>query len=361
MNLHGKTRILLVVWNFAALLFVTAIVLAFFPGSAAFLTREHAFYGDMFNISQVRIFKQPIALNPTTSATQLRDAEVIVIGDSFMNASLESPKFAYLLEDALERPTWYVKQNPHYMIKPSLFFEQNKKSRHADVLVWEQVERNILGNYHHDASQAEVDIEALIPARVKATSAYARYTRVRDVAFRTDPVLFLVTHARVTRPIFEQLATTRFAVTGDISPRTPEVSLDPVMGFYDVELYAARRALSDADIAVIADAIAEEIRRVEKRGVSVVYLPLPSKYTVYRSLLKNQEYNELLPRLVPALRERGVSVVDVLPRYEQHVRDGGKLLYHCCDTHWVAPAKKIAAEEVRRAMRQALDILEERP
>lgn len=361
MNAHRKTNALLIVWNIAALLCVAAIVLAFFPRTAMILTREDAFYGDIFNISQVRTFKQPIALNPTKSATRLRDAEVIVIGDSFMNASLQSPKLAYLLEDALEKPTWYVQQNPHYTIAPSLFFDQNKKSRHADVLVWEQVERNIVGNYHDDASQAEVDIEALIPLRVKETLAYSRYTRVRDAALRTDPVLFLVTHARVTRPAFEQLATTRFLLTGDISPRTPEVSLDPVMGFYDVELEAARRVLSDVDIAVIADAIAEEVRHVEERGVSVVYLPLPSKYTVYRSLLKNQEYNELLPRLVPALRERGILVADVLPLFEQHVRDGGKLLYHCCDTHWVAPAKKIAVDEVRRVLRQALDISAQRP
>lgn len=333
-------------WNIAALICLVIVVIAYQPTRAEELTRDDAFYGDVFKLNQVRDFKEPLSLDTTKGKSSLRNAELIAIGDSFLNAAMDSPKFPYLLEQTSGVPTWYVKQTPKYTIAPSAFFK-DEKVPNAKVVLWEQVERNIVFLYLQSKPSAIRDIESAIPERIKQTSAYRSYVAAKNKVFNIEPVLFFTSHNRYTEPLFEQLATVRFKITGDISPRTPEYALDPLMGFYDAELEFAREPLTDADIEAIAGRTAAEIKKIEReQGVKVIYLPLPSKYTVYRSLIKNQEYNELLPRLIPLLKAQDVAVVDVLPLYQQRVEEGGELLYYASDTHWTGAAKTIAAQEV---------------
>jgi len=344
-----KTSLLHWVWNTAALLCVVCVVIAHMPSLATRLTNQELFYGDLFTLSQVDAFKTSLPLVASQNATSIAEAQVITIGDSFFATDIGAPLFADMFEQRTGMPTAHIVQQQGYYTKPSQFFASHTTP--AKILVWEQVERNIVFQYMASQPSAAKDIESLIPSRIRNSAVYQEYETLRDALFTVDPVLFFVTHSHFTQPVFEALATARFFLTGDISPRTPEYSKDPLLGFYDGELTYARMPLSDADVQKIADKITTEIRAVEQEyGVKVIYLPLPSKYTVYRHLLKNQEYNQLLPPLVEQLRQRGVTVVDMLPLYQQHVQNGGGWLYYPNDTHWTKKGKRMTVEEVKEVL-----------
>lgn len=70
----------------------------------------------------------------------------------------------------------------------------------------------------------------------------------------------------------------------------------------------------------------------------MVFMGIPSKYTIYHTLLNNDPYNNFLPRLYKGLEERGVPCISL---YEDYI--GKKeVLYYGTDTHWNEKGLSIA-------------------
>ncbi|MBA7533952.1 hypothetical protein ES705_26198 [subsurface metagenome] len=61
-----------------------------------------------------------------------------------------------------------------------------------------------------------------------------------------------------------------------------------------------------------------------------LFIAIPNKYTVCHSLINDDEYNELLPRINDCLEKKGVSVV----RLYDDFMNSDKILFYGTDTHW---------------------------
>jgi hypothetical protein len=90
---------------------------------------------------------------------------------------------------------------------------------------------------------------------------------------------------------------------------------------------------------------------LRQRNFRLIVILVPSKYTVYQSLIrdsrktnKSQAFNELQQEL------RGIPVVNTTPALQQAASDHlkrGDLLYWSDDTHWNADGVRIAADQLQ--------------
>jgi hypothetical protein len=62
----------------------------------------------------------------------------------------------------------------------------------------------------------------------------------------------------------------------------------------------------------------------------MIFLPIPSKYTIYHKVVNDDPYNKFLPRLFAGLEERDVPYIDLYSEYIKH----DEILYYGTDTHW---------------------------
>ena len=49
----------------------------------------------------------------------------------------------------------------------------------------------------------------------------------------------------------------------------------------------------------------------------MIFMPIPSKYTIYHKLMNNDEYNNFLPLLYEGLEKRGIPVVKLYEDYNK--------------------------------------------
>ncbi|HLD21840.1 MAG TPA: hypothetical protein VJB65_02975 [Patescibacteria group bacterium] len=353
MTLKQKTKIAYWVWNCCAIVAVAAVVVSHIPSVASKFTEEKEFYGDLFTLNKVSLFKQPIERKLQQGKTGLEEAKVIALGDSFFNVAYEAPKFAYGFERKTKIPTYHVARDMRYLYSPSRFFQDNPTAK-PRILLWENVEREIVG-YHllRTGRGQQEGTDTCVPARLSKVPGYKAIEQACQLVFNPKPTVFLVENTSFTRPFFEQLYTKRFWLTGDISPRTPEYSVEPAMAFYDVELRQARYPLTDEDVTRIADWIQKEVETIRNTyDIETIYIPLPSKYTVYRQYAADDTYNNLLPRLIPELQRRGVRTIDALSLFEQYTKTHNELLYYPSDTHWNPTAQHIIIDEVVRILEE---------
>ncbi|NJK95978.1 MAG: hypothetical protein HC905_14620 [Bacteroidales bacterium] len=73
----------------------------------------------------------------------------------------------------------------------------------------------------------------------------------------------------------------------------------------------------------------------------MIFLAVPSKYTIYHKLLNNDLYNNFLPRLYKELESRKIPVVKLLDHYQK----SDELLYYPTDAHWTQAGLDIALKK----------------
>lgn len=355
MTLERKTQLLRMAFNGGAIVCIALIVMAAVPTLAKRAAPDREFYGDLYKLNKVEEFKVPIMRRGEPSATTLKEAEIIAIGDSFFDVTYEGPKFATRFEKTTNRKTYNVDYDLTkrvYTEDPHRYFKDHPVD-HKTVLLWERVERNLVNDILDARGTVLVaELEQLIPERIRASKGYDTYERYRDILFHTEPLVFLLQNSVVTHRAYETLNTFRFRVTGDLSPLTPEYVRDPLMLYYGPALKTTRAELLDAEIQKLAETIAEEYRIMrETQNIEPIFIPLPSKETVYRFRLPNATYNNFLPRLTEELKARGVRTVNMLAIYEEYARTHDDLLYYPTDTHWNTTAMQLLLSELDKIMR----------
>lgn len=356
MTPQQKTTLLRIAFNVGALIGIALIIIAAVPKFAKRVAPEREFYGDLYKLNKVKDFQVPIIRRGEPNTTMRGEAEVITIGDSFFDVTYEGPTFAVRFEKRTERKTYNVKYDITkriYTKAPHTYFEEHP-TQSATILLWERVERNLVNDIlDARGSVLTTELEQLIPLHIRVSRSYQEYERYRDIIFHTDPLIFLLQNSLITRRAYEILNTFRFRVTGNLSPLTPEYTRDPLMLYYGPALKTTRVELRDAEIEKLADTIAEEYTAMrETQDIEPIFLPLPSKETVYRFLLEDATYNNFLPRLTHELEARGVRVIDMLPIYEEYARAHDELLYYPTDTHWNGTAMKLLMTEIEGVMQE---------
>ncbi len=62
----------------------------------------------------------------------------------------------------------------------------------------------------------------------------------------------------------------------------------------------------------------------------MVFMAIPSKYTIYHTLINDDPYNDFLPRLYAGLEGAGYPCI----RLYEDFMNADEVLYYGTDTHW---------------------------
>ncbi len=135
-----------------------------------------------------------------------------------------------------------------------------------------------------------------------------------------------------------------FAAFGRTPREVRTYSVNPPMLFFyeETDLSLATSFYAPHDDQFISRAseniaiLAGELRR--RYNVRLMLLPVPNKFTVYSRFVCRDSYDELIPRLISALKTRGIQAVDILTLF----RSQTDMVYFSTDTHWNEQGMKLA-------------------
>jgi hypothetical protein len=132
-----------------------------------------------------------------------------------------------------------------------------------------------------------------------------------------------------------------------------------------------RPAVPGGDPAGVSDplgAIRDLARQLRSRGISLLFVPIPTKLAVYPELLADLPLAEGVPRLDPAvvdllrtLESDGISTLDLWEELVAARRPESDPLYLATDTHWTPRGAALAARIVAERLRQGAFAPAERP
>lgn len=350
MALHKKTKSRIVYGLFIAVsaYFLLILIASRFDFSRSILFQQYQ-YGDLYDMALVRDFRFPRASIPPQYDDVVLDtideADIICYGDSFF--AVHGNLFARILKEETGKKVASVNpldvvgksDNPIVMLT-ELGYEPRE---HPQILIWERVERDVSPPFVDPDIERDEIYEIIAAAEEKIVSS-------SDIR---EELTFLYTKNISAVFVQSLIKTGKFRVFGEISPLTPEYSLEPKMLFYSKAIEGYKNNVTEYSIQVIADNIALTSKRVKETfGMTMIFLACPNKYTIYGDFAAATDYNELIPLLVEALEERDVIAVDLTKTYGEYREEHGdeSFLYYQSDTHWNELGTRIAVDEIVRIL-----------
>ncbi|MBN2351332.1 MAG: hypothetical protein JXD23_02100 [Spirochaetales bacterium] len=106
-------------------------------------------------------------------------------------------------------------------------------------------------------------------------------------------------------------------------------------------------------------AVVDFNERLNKRGIELIFIPVPAKAAVYPDMLKGSPVTNAANRLdyfhaefYKLLRSKGVNVVDIAPLLLAHRNDKRGPVYCATDTHWSGSACELAADALAKEIKK---------
>jgi hypothetical protein len=279
----------------------------------------------------------------------IQDADIITFGDSFFDFS-RMVTFPERLGDTLHKKVYY--QRTLHDHRPAIYLQKAGYSNSdPKLMIFETSERFLAFRFlnRHDTI-VEVDNRSKIRKAIAAT---------RDWVFlENSEVKYTVMLQRsiFTTGLYTSVATLKFDAFDYITESTPKYSLknDKPWLFYMDEVNEDNSSFyyqfTDEEINRICDNIADMASYVKRHyNLHTVFIPVPSKYTVYHKIINNDPYNNFLPLVFAGLQKRGIPYVDLYTPYTQ----SDEILYYGTDNHWNLKGFDIA-------MKETLSVLEKK-
>ncbi|MBN1883721.1 MAG: hypothetical protein JW885_16280 [Deltaproteobacteria bacterium] len=350
MDFHKKTKKMIVYGLFvaASAYFLFIFILSRFEFSRSILFQQYQ-YGDLYEMALVRDFRFPRSSIPTHYSDVVLDdideADIICFGDSFF--VVHGDLFARMLKEktgkkvASVNPLDVVEESNNPIVMLTEFGYEPQE--HPTIMIWERVERGITPLFVDPKIERDEIFDKIEAAKTETIS-------TSDIR---EDLTFVYTKNISTVFVQSLIKTGKFRVFGEISPLTPEYSLEPEMLFYYRAVEGYKRKMTESFIQKTADNIALTSERVKETfGITTVFMACPNKYTVYGDFAAAPDYNELIPLLVEALEERGVITVDLTKTYDDYRKEHGdtSFLYYQSDTHWNELGTRIAVDEIVRVL-----------
>ena len=302
---------------------------------------ENTKYGELYYFSLIRNFREE-GLPPYSQKYRFSDkfpsldeADIYIFGDSFFDFT-RMTTFPERLGDTLKQKVFYARMDlPIQYLEGSEFSNSKEK-----ILIFESAERYIPIRFTEPhADTLLVDQRSRI--RKKAAD-------IRDILFlgQTD-VLYgtFLSRNYLTTDLYSFSNTLKFDVFGYITPMTPKYYLggDTPWLFYHDQVNGEPSSFyyqhTQEEIDNYCDNIADLADKLyHKFKLKMVFMGIPSKYTINHTLLNNDPYNNFLPRLYSGLKERGVPCISL---YEDYI-SREEVLYYGTDTHWNEKGLSIA-------------------
>ncbi|MBN1598306.1 MAG: hypothetical protein JW894_08425 [Bacteroidales bacterium] len=304
---------------------------------------ENTKWGELYYFNFIKHFREnnlPDYIEKyrfTEKHPDLQDADILSFGDSFFDFS-RMTTFPEQLSDSLGKKVFYARED-----EPLTYLEENKYTNgRKKYIIYETAERFLHDRFEFPQKSNYVEDNRSLLKR--------SLTAIRDFLFIDDTELLysqLLNRSYFTTHIYSALSTIKFDVFGQITTTTPKYTLDydtPWL-FGGIQVGDTPRSFYYKHSQEEIDNYCDNIKKLsdslkEKYNLELIFIIIPSKYTVYHTLINKDEYNNFIPRMYLALKERNIPVIEI---YNEFIANRDKQrLYYGTDTHWTEEGLHIA-------------------
>jgi len=310
---------------------------------------ENTKYGELYYFSFIKHFREEglpeyeEKYRYTDRHPSLDEADIYLFGDSFLDFT-RMTTFPERLGETTSQRTYYAR-----MDRPLLHLAENGYSGTEEkVVIFESAERYIPERFILPHS---LEKPADPRSGVRKTVADVRdfiFTENTDLLYGT-----LLSRSYLTTGLYSASTTLKFDVFEYITDQTPVYTLEKETPwlFYHDQLNGEPSSFyyqhSQEEIDTYCDNIADLASKLHSEyNLKMVFMAIPSKYTICHTVVNEDEYNEFLPRLYAGLEERGIPCI---PVYEDFVTSS-ELLYYSTDTHWNQKGLDIALDNTVKVL-----------
>ena len=276
------------------------------------------------------------AYRETPDHPDIREADLLIFGDSFMNFRW-LPSLPQLLGQRLGKRVHFAMDHYPRTHLPAKGYTESAEEK---IAIFAIGERGIRSGFYvreegweyrvrHRPGVAEPSFRMLTEGRA-------------EPRYRALLQLSLPTHR-----IYKWVATRCFDWFGYISRTTPVYALDPPVLFLGETVDGSPTSFQyqhpQQEIDTIADRIAVLHQDLQEQyGLRMIFMGIPNKISVHHDLVwENAVYNDFLPRVQAGLAQRGVPYVDLYRAFAA----SDERLYFLSDTHWNENGIALALEE----------------
>ena len=307
---------------------------------------ENTKYGELYYFGLVKHFREE-GLPPyhekyrfSDKLPELQEADILMFGDSFFDFT-RMTTFPERFGDTTHQRTFYAR-----MDRPlSYLREKNFSNTEEKIVIFESAERYIPERF--------TEPHSMEPPADPRSGIRKKVADVRDIIFQDNTdVLYgtLVARNVFTTGLYSASTTLKFDVFKYITDQTPVYSLEeemPWLFFHDQvngEPSSFYYLHSQEEIENYCDNIADLASKLDKLfKLKMVFMAIPSKYTIYHTLVNQDAYNDFLPRLYAGLEARGVPYIPLYDDFLQAKAEGW--IYYGTDTHWTQKGLDIALDK----------------
>lgn len=304
---------------------------------------ENTRYGELYYFNFIKHFREKdlpphdVKYRFSEKHPSLGEADMFLFGDSFLDFS-RMKTFPERLGDTLGIRTYYAR----YDFPLEYFADSSFNNNKEKILIYESAERYIPIRF--------TDPHELFPYHDNRSGIRKTIADIRDMVFlENTEVLYstLMMRSYFTTGIYSLISTLKFDVFNYITNKTPKYIVDeeqPWLFYFDQlngEPSSFYYQHSEEEIDTYCNNIKDLADKLyDNYKLKMVFMAIPSKYTIYHDLLNDDKYNNFIPRLYAGLEERGIPVI---PVYEDFI-DADEVIYYGTDTHWNKKGLTIALE-----------------
>lgn len=306
--------------------------------------------GDIYNLCKLDKFKENLSILPCDdNVNSIESSQIITIGDSFFQSSLESLKFADELEklsalrvynvmnsgayfnSQVDMPLAYF-DSIHYVKGPRKFLVLETAERYSVKRALNYNKRN----YLHKDPVNTINLKRLLD---------------------TSDVEYFVKNNKFTGKIYSWIQNVRFELFGTISASAFYNKKVPDVIFIREEVEFNRSFKSDSDVYEVVDNITKLASILnDDYNITLVHVIIPNKYSIY-SQLCGESYDNFIPKIVHELKKRNVLAIDMYSIYSNYMAvNQDERLYFRGDTHYNRLGKALLVQEVSRTISGLVDI-----
>jgi hypothetical protein len=313
-------------------------------------SKEFSKYGELYYYSCIPEFRVEFGNRYGKYAMSdknpdITDADILTYGDSFFGLAFQKC-IPELLADTLDKKVFsYVtmdqyRSNPFYLLTDKGYTYNSEPK----PFIYETVERLLPYKF-------QKEFPTSFDLRYEDIDRQTLKTRIKRFLFKknTEELYdILLRQSYFTSKIYSYISMIRFNLFGYISPMTSIYKTHPEHWlFYEMEytheLGGYYYPYTDREIQTYAENIFKLKNNLKSHyNLDLVFLPIPTRYTIYHKLVNDDPYNNFLPRLYSELDKRGVNYVNL---YSPFV-NSPDILYHGTDTHWNPKGVDIALKLV---------------
>ena len=294
-------------------------------------------YGELYYFNYISHFKEKLPKAErkyrfSEKHPEMNQADILMFGDSFLDISRQTTLPERLNDSTNKRVYYHRFLSPHQSNPLCILEEEEYKNMMPKYIIYESVERNIPLRFDdpfiaEDCENEESDLfSETADAVINLTFPENSEEMYKQVLKRSV----------VTTKLFELFATLKFDLFGYISSQTPIYKLgeDPWLFYYpqvNDQPGSFYYDYSEEEVTTYCNNIALLKKRLrELYNLEMIFMPIPSKYTIYHKVVNDDLYNNFLPRVYAGLDDRDVPYIDLYSEFINHDR----VLYYGTDTHW---------------------------